>query len=62
MTEFSPQRQEFEDKPSGSPFLHGIPVAPPNYQKPLMKLVKQFQHPKQTKISTKNWKKKHKYY
>lgn len=52
------------DQPSTtpSPFLQGVPVAPPSYQKPLMKLIHQMQRPKQTKITTRKWKKPHKYY
>lgn len=62
MTDFSPNRSEYEPRVAPSPFLQGVPVAPPNYQKPLMKLVRQMQHRKPQKISSHNWKKKHKYY
>lgn len=50
------------DHPSASPFLHGVPVAPPNYQKPLMKLVRQMQHPRPKTKITKRWKKKYPFY
>ena len=59
MTE--PQKSIDRPKPVPSPYGHGVPVAPMPYQKPLMKLMNQMQHPR-TKISSKNWKKKHTYY
>lgn len=50
-----------EPKRNDSPFPEGVPVAPYNYQKPLMKLARQMTRVK-PRTTPKKWKKQIKYY